>query len=176
MTASDAAACRHRHLAAAHHRLPCQHLDTTPPQVHETASLTTPTAANSASGQGKTLTIPAMPTERVLVLHQRRSPDKILLRGLPLAHPHETAGRLEVLTKRTASYYFNNNHLRRQDRRGMTVRAGEAGAKATLLAACVPTRTWALPLPTHTTPLCMQNVKRRRQRRPHELNRRCLAV
>jgi hypothetical protein len=42
-----------------------------------------------------------------------------------------------------------------QDRRGTTARAGEAGAKATLLAARVLTRTRALPLPTHFTTTIM---------------------
>lgn len=57
---------------------------------------------------------------------------------------------------------------RRQDRRGTTARASAATAKATLLAARVPTRTRALPQPTHTSPSsCMENAKRRRRRRPH---------
>ena len=42
----------------------------------------------------------------------------------PYAHPDEAVGYLEVLAKRTASYYFNNNHLRRSR---PTRRDGEGG-------------------------------------------------
>src|SRR3954471_22728737 len=96
---------------------------------------------------------------------------KILPRGIPLAHPDEAAKSSRSPSRSDCIHLHQQLFIAVQDRRGATERAGEAGAKTTLSAARVPTRTRALPLPTHTPspPPYMQDVKRRRQRRPRGL-------
>jgi hypothetical protein len=75
---------------------------------------------------------------------------KLHSRDIPLAHPDE-AVKVVKKSKPSGLHHVSSTTfiIAVQDRRGATARAGEAGAKDTLSAARVLTRTPALLLPTH---------------------------
>jgi hypothetical protein len=57
---------------------------------------------------------------------------------LPLAYLDEAAKLSRSSSKRTISFYFNNNHFAVQDQRGATARACKARPKATFILGVYP--------------------------------------
>jgi hypothetical protein len=92
------------------------------------------------------------------------------LQGIPLAHLDEVV-KVVKKSKPSGLHHATSTILI------ATARAGEAEAKTTLLAARVPMRTRALPLPTHfITTIMHAGREAKTTKTTTQLNRRCLAA